>query len=205
MTDFNITEFFLTGILNYGALMLSATLYLSALGAPIPGTFVVLAGGAFVQQGVLEWRSAFLLGLLGVVLGDSSSYAMGRLAKGWVQRRFGQSAAWQTAQTTFDRRGAFAIYLTRCFVTPLAIPTNLIAGSGGYVYWRFLIYDTAGEITWLGFFGSLGFIFGSQWEAISQFVSDLSGLLAGIALLGLGLYFLFRRRQASKARKAQPA
>lgn len=205
MTDFNITEFFLTGILNYGALMLSITLYLGALGIPVPGTLFVSAAGAFAQQGVMAWRTAFLLGLLGVVLGDSTSYAMGRLARGWVQRRFGQSAAWQNAQTTFDRRGGLAIYLTRCFLTPLAIPTNLIAGSGGYAYWRFLIYDTAGEITWLTFFGSLGFIFGSQWEVISQFVSDLSGLLAGIALVGLGFYFLFRRRQASKAKKPQPA
>ncbi len=137
--------------------MFSATLYVSALGTPIPGTFVVLAGGAFVQQGVLDWRLAFLLGLVGVVLGDSTSYAMGRLAKTWVQRRFGQSSAWKNAQTVFERRGGFAIYLTRCFVTPLAIPTNLIAGSGGYAYWRFLVYDALGEITWLVVFGGLGF------------------------------------------------
>ncbi|GAK57695.1 SNARE associated Golgi protein [Candidatus Vecturithrix granuli] len=195
MSEFNLTEFFLTSILNYGALMFSVTLYISALGTPIPGTFVVLAGGAFMQQGVMEWRTAFLLGLVGVVLGDSTSYAMGRLAKTWVQPRFGQSAAWKNAQTVFDRRGAFAIYLTRCFVTPLAIPTNLIAGSSGYTYWRFLIYDAAGEITWLAFFGGLGFTFGSNWESISQLVSDLSGVLAGVALLGLGVYFLLRRRR----------
>lgn len=195
MSEFNLTEFFLTGILNYGALMFSATLYVSALGTPIPGTFVVLAGGAFVQQGVLDWRLAFLLGLVGVVLGDSTSYAMGRLAKIWVQRRFGQSAAWKNAQTVFERRGGFAIYLTRCFVTPLAIPTNLIAGSGGYAYWRFLVYDALGEITWLVVFGGLGILFGSNWEAISQLISDLSGVLAGAALLGLGVYFLWRRRR----------
>lgn len=195
MSEFNLTEFFLTSILNYGALMFSVTLYISALGTPIPGTFVVLAGGAFVQQGALEWRTAFLLGLVGVVLGDSTSYAMGRLAKTWVQRRFGQSTAWKNAQSAFDRRGAFAIYLTRCFVTPLAIPTNLIAGGSGYAYWRFLIYDAAGEITWLFCFGALGFIFGGNWEAVSQLVSDLSGVLAGIALLGLGVYFLLRRRR----------
>lgn len=195
MSEFNLTEFFLTGILNYGTLMFSATLYVSALGTPIPGTFVVLAGGAFVQQGVLDWRLAFVFGLAGVVLGDSTSYAMGRLAKTWVQRRFGQSAAWKNAQTVFERRGGVAIYLTRCFVTPLAIPTNLIAGSGGYTYWRFLVYDALGEITWLVVFGGLGILFGSNWEAISQLISDLSGVLAGIALLGLGIYFLWRRRR----------
>jgi len=97
MSDFNFTEFFLTGILLYGPLMLSLALFLSALGIPVPGTLVVLAGGAFAQQGVIDWRTAFLLGLLGVTLGDSGSYTLGRLAKNWVQRRFGHTATWRTA------------------------------------------------------------------------------------------------------------
>ncbi len=199
MSDFNFAEFFLTGILLYGPLMLSLALFLGALGIPVPGTLVVLAGGAFAQQGVIDWRTTFLLGLLGVTLGDSGSYTLGRLAKTWVQRRFGQTTTWRTAQESFQRRGALAIYLTRFLLTPLAIPTNLIAGSSGYTFRQFLIYDTAGEITWIFFYGGLGYIFGNNWEPISQFISDLSGLLAGIALLGIGSYFLFRYRQRTKS------
>ena len=123
-----------------------------------------------------------------------SSYAMGRIAKAWVQRRFGQTATWQAAQQSFKRRGEVAIYITRFLVTPLAIPTNLIAGSSGYMFGRFLLYDTAGEITWLAIFGGLGYIFGSNWEFISQFVNDLSGFLAGIIILAIGIYFLVRCR-----------
>jgi len=199
MSDFNFTEFFLTGILLYGPLMLSLALFLSALGIPVPGTLVVLAGGAFAQQGVIDWRTAFLLGLLGVTLGDSGSYTLGGLAKNWVQRRFGHTATWRTAQESFQRRGALAIYLTRFLLTPLAIPTNLIAGSGGYKFRQFLIYDTAGEITWIFLYGGLGYVFGNNWEPISQFISDLSGSLAGIALLGTGSYFLFRYRRRTKS------
>lgn len=196
MSELNIVEFFLTEIIIYGPFMFGLALFVSALGTPVPGTLLVLAGGAFVQQGVLEWRMAFLLGLFGVVLGDSTSYAMGRIAKGWVQHRFGQVSTWQTAQNSFTRRGAAAIYLTRFFFTPLAIPTNLIAGSSGYRFRRFFVYDMAGEITWLVLYGGLGYIFGSNWEVISQFISDLSGVLAGIVILAIGMYFLIlcRRR-----------
>ncbi len=197
MSESSFIEFFLTGIILYGPSMLSLALCMSALGIPVPGTFLVLAGGAFAQQGILEWRTAFLVGLCGAMLGDSLSYALGRVAKGWVQRRFGHTSTWQTARESFTRRGEMAIYVTRFLLTPLAIPTNLIAGSSAYLFRRFLIYDMAGEMTWLALYGGLGYVFGGNWEIIAQFVNDLSGFLAGIVFLAIGLYFLFRRRRRS--------
>ncbi|MEW5958537.1 MAG: VTT domain-containing protein [Chloroflexota bacterium] len=198
MTEFNLTDLFLTGVITYGPPALGLALLLGALGIPVPGTLLVLAAGAFVRQGVVDLTTAAGLGLLGAVLGDSASFAMGRFAQGWVRRRFGGSPAWQSAQATFDRRGGLAIYLTRFLLTPLAIPTNLIAGGGDYAFWRFLTYDMAGEFTWIVLFGGLGYVFGNQWELISQFISDFSGLLLGLALLVAGLYFLFRRRRQNQ-------
>jgi membrane-associated protein len=194
--ELSLTDFFLTGMITYGPPVLGLALLLGALGVPVPGTLFVLAAGAFVRQGVIDWTLALSLGLLGAVLGDSTSYTMGRFAKGWVQRRFGQSAAWQTAQGTFERRGGLAVYLTRFLLTPLAIPTNLIAGGSGYTFWRYLIYDLTGEFTWIVLYGGLGYTFGSQWELISQFISDFSGLLVGVVALGAGIYFLVRRWRA---------
>jgi membrane protein DedA with SNARE-associated domain len=200
MTEFNLTDFFLTGIITYGPPALGLALLLGALGVPVPGTLFVLAAGAFVRQGVIDWATASGFGLLGAILGDSAGYAVGRFAKGWVQRRFGQTSAWQKSQETFARRGGLAIYLTRFLLTPLAVPTNLIAGGSGYSFGRFLTYDVAGEATWIILYGGLGYAFGSQWESISQFISDFSGLLVGVVALGAGIYFLIRRR-----RRVQPA
>ncbi|HLB46831.1 MAG TPA: hypothetical protein VJL59_07375, partial [Anaerolineales bacterium] len=102
------------------------------------------------------------------------------------------SNVWQDAQLSFDRRGGLAIFLTRFMLTPLAVPVNLIAGGSGYGLWRFLAYDVAGEVIWVVLFGGIGYIVGSQWELISQFVSDFSGLLVGLLILGVGVYFLLR-------------
>jgi membrane-associated protein len=195
MNDFDLTEFFLTGMLTYGPPALGLALFIGALGLPVPGTLFVLAAGAFVRQGVIDLASASALGLLGAVLGDSASYAIGYFAKGWVQRRFGQSSGWQKAQDTFERRGGIAIYVTRFLLTPLAVPTNLIAGGSGYPFWKFFVYTLAGEFTWIVLYGGLGYTFGSQWEAINQFISDFSGLLVGIVALGAGIYFLVRRQR----------
>jgi membrane protein DedA with SNARE-associated domain len=195
MTEFNLTEYFLTGILNFGPPALGLALLLGALGIPVPGTLFVLAAGAFARQGAIDGVTAAGLGLAGVVLGDNASYALGRFAGGWVQRRFGQASAWQSARHTFDQRGGLAVFLTRFLLTPLAIPTNLIAGSSGYAFWRFAGYDLAGEAVWIGLFGGLGYAFGSQWELVNQFISDFSGLLVGLVAVITGLYFLLRRNR----------
>lgn len=198
MIDVSLTDFFLTGMLTYGPPALGLALFLGGLGIPIPGTLFVLAAGAFVRQGVIHWADTSGLGLLGVVLGDSASYGIGRFARGWVQGRFGQSPAWQKAQQTFERQGGVAIYLTRFLLTPLAIPTNLIAGGGSYPFWRFFSYDIAGELTWIVLYGGLGYLFGSQWEAVSQFISDFSGLLVGVIAFSIGIYILIRRHRQSR-------
>jgi membrane protein DedA with SNARE-associated domain len=190
MSDFDLTEFFLTAMLNYGPAALGLTLLVGALGAPMPGTLFVIAAGAFVRQGALEWPAAFGAALGGAVVGDSLSYGMGRFAGGWAERRFGQGAIWQKARAAFERQGGLAVYLTRFFLTPIAVPVNLIAGGGGYSFGHFLAYDAAGELTWIVLYGTLGYAFGSQWELISDFVNDFSGLLVGLVLVGAGLYYI---------------
>ena len=198
MSEISLTDWLLTGMLNYGAPTFGLALLIGAIGVPLPSTFFVLAAGAFARQGVLEGPTAAMLGFLGAVAGDSLSYGIGRGARTWVQRRFAGSTTWHRAQVAFERRGGLAIYLTRCLVTPLAIPTNLIAGSGGYSYGRFFLYGAVGELTWIGFYGGLGYLFGPQWELLSQLISDFSGLLVGLIVLGSGLYIWLRRRKTTK-------
>lgn len=193
-----LTEQFLTWFVIYGPPMLGLALFLGATGLPLPGTFFVIAAGAFIRQGVMDITLTPALALACVVLGDVASYGVGRFARVGIQRRFGESPTWQRAESTLQKRGGIAVYLTRWLLTPIAIPTNLVAGSGGYPLGRFVAYDVAGELTWLVLFGGLGYAFGSQWEVISDFISDFSGLLVGIVVLGGGVYLLIRQRTAVK-------
>ena len=159
-SDFN--DLFLTWVVSYGSPMLAVALFMGALGIPVPGTLLVIAAGAFVRQGVLDVYTTPALGLTGAVLGDTLIFGLGRIARVPMQKQFGQSVAWQRAGAFFNRRGGLAIYLTRWLVTPLAIPTNLIAGSSGYPFGKILFYDITGEITWAVGYGGLGYAFGSQ-------------------------------------------
>jgi len=199
MTFSDVSDLLLTYIVTYGALVLCVVFLVAAIGVPLPSTLCVVAGGAFIQQGVLDLGSTIVLGLAGVLMGDLLSYGMGRLLRRPIEKRYGQSAIWQRAEQYFTRRGGIAIFLTRCVLTPIAIPINLIAGSSDYHFGRFVAYDAAGELTWLLFYGALGYFFGSQWEYVSDLISNASGLLIGLVIAGAGAYVLLRwnRRPAT--------
>lgn len=200
-----MSEFLLTQIINYGAPLFGLTLFLAALGLPLPASILLVAAGAFSQQGVLDWFSLAMLGWLGAVAGDSVSFGMGFYARDRVAKRIEGSPAWKNARDTFEARAGMAVFLTRFLITALAVPTNLIAGGSGIRFRRFLIYDALGELTWIVLYGGLGYLFGSQWELISDFIGSVGGLILGLALVGIGVWFWARRvRGVERARQKVP-
>lgn len=191
-----MSDFLLTQVINYGAPLFGLILFLGAIGLPIGASVVLIAAGAFSQQGILAWLPTALLGLFGAVIGDALSFSIGFYAKDWVDKRFGNSKTWTNAEEAFDARAGLAIYLTRFLVTALAIPTNLIAGGSGIKFRRFMTYDSLGEVTWIALYGGLGYFFGSQWELVSTFISNFGGVLLGVVILGAGIWLGIKRLKA---------
>lgn len=198
-----MSDFLLTQIINYGAPLVGLILLLGALGIPVPGSVVVIAAGAFSQQGVLNWPNAAFIGFVGAILGDMASYGMGHFAKDWTWKRFGNSPAWINASNSFQKRAGLAVFLTRWLVTAIAIPTNLIAGGSGYKFSHFMLYDMLGEVTWILLYGGLGYLFGSQWELVYDFMSNFGGLVLGLVILGFGIYQALNWRGKQKQIAAQ--
>lgn len=192
-----MSDFLLTQIINYGAPIFGLILFVGALGVPVPASILLIAAGAFSQQGILDPLSIALLGLIGAVAGDSISFGMGYYAKHWVDQRFSRSAAWKSAQDSFASRGGMAVYFTRFLITALAIPTNLIAGGSGFRFRSFMTYDIAGETTWIILYGGLGYWFGSEWELVSNFISNFGGLVLGLVILIGGIVLAIRLLRTS--------
>jgi membrane-associated protein len=193
-----MSAFLLTQVINFGAPLLGLILFLGALGVPLGTSVIVIAAGAFSQQGILNWPSATLIGLAGAVLGDILSYGMGYYAKDWTQKRFGDSPLWVNANQSFQNNASWAIFLTRWLITTIAIPINLIAGGSGYKFSRFLVYDVSGELIWIALYGGLGYLFGSQWELIYNFISNFGGLILGLVIFGFGIRQAWNWRERNK-------
>jgi membrane protein DedA with SNARE-associated domain len=194
-----MSDFLLTQIINYGAPILGVTVFLAAIGIPIPATVIVIAVGAFCRQGFLAWHITSLVTLACVVLGDCLGYALGRYAREPVLHRFGRSNRWKGAEASFLRWGSTSVFLTRFLITGIAAPVNFIAGTGAFPFRRFLFYDLFGEAIWVFGYGGLGYLFGTQWEAVSDFISNFGGLIFGLIILIAGI-MLARHRLRKKQR-----
>jgi membrane-associated protein len=196
-----MSDYLLTLVINYGSPLIALVIFLGALGFPVGASVLVIAAGAFSEQGILAWHTTALFGLLSAVVGDALCFGIGYFARDWVDARFGNSPTWNSAKASFTKRAGLAIYLTRFLVTSLAIPTNLIAGGSGIRFRRFLTWDILGELTWILLYGGLGFWFGSQWEILSNFISNFGWMLLGLALLCIGIWAGMRRLKNMETRK----
>jgi len=196
-----MSDFLLTLVINNGAPILGLIVFIGALGVPFPGTVIVIAAGAFSRQGFLPWHITGIISLVCVVLGDSVSYAMGYYARDSVLRRFQGSERWNQAEVSFQRWGGMSVFWTRFLITAIAVPVNLIAGTSNFRYRRFIVYDLLGESIWIFGYGGLGYLFGTQWEVISDLLSNLSGLALGLLLLGAGIWLALRWGRAIESKR----
>src|SRR5918912_3028 len=98
---------------GYPLVLLGALLENTALlGLVLPGGSLVLLGAVYAQQGVLAWPLVLVLGWLGMVLGTSLDYAVGRWA---LRATLGQTRLMArlepklaAAQRFLERHGAWA-------------------------------------------------------------------------------------------------
>lgn len=191
-----LSDGLLTAVLVYGPWALALVTLLSGIGLPMPATMILMAAGAFVQQGLLDWAAAGVLAILGAVIGDNLSYLIGRLGGAVAAPRLQTSQIWTKAVAMFKTWGALSIFLSRFLITPLALPINLLAGSTGYAIWRYATIVIIGEVLWVVMFVGGGYLFADQWEMLSSIAGDFSGLLVGVVLfMASGIYLLRNKRR----------
>ena len=153
------------------------------VGLVAPGETVVIAGGVVAGQGEIS-----LLPLIGLVwtcavLGDSTSFFIGRrLGRRFLERhgpRVGITNERLTqVEAYFDRHGGKTILIGR-FIGLVRALAPFIAGSSGLSYGRFIPYSIVGTGLWATTFCVLGYIF---WNSFDRVVD-----IVGRALFGFGL------------------
>jgi membrane-associated protein len=185
---------------QYGYPALWLSIFVAAVGIPLPISFVLLAAGAFAALGDFN---IFLLGaiaLTAAVCGDSTGYLIGyrvgSYALIWLEHtrrlRLISPQTVQKSRRYFNKRGGWAIFLSRFIVSALGGTINLLAGAEMYPYRRFLWLDISGEAIGVFIFLALGYTFGASWEAIGDVIGTTSlFLLAFLVTLYLA-YVLIR-------------
>jgi membrane protein DedA with SNARE-associated domain/membrane-associated phospholipid phosphatase len=153
------------------------------VGLVAPGETVVIAGGVIAGQG--EIRLVPLIGLVWAcaVLGDTTSFYLGRrLGRRFLERHGSRVKITPERLTSvegyFDRHGGKTILIGR-FIGLVRALAPFIAGTSGMPYRRFVPFSIVGTGLWATTFCVLGYIF---WRSFDQVAH-----LAGQAIFGFGV------------------
>lgn len=197
MTDQILAWFVLYG-LPAGFLILGA----SSFGIPMPVKMLMLAIGALVQQGEIDFWHALIAGSSGAILGDQIGYFVGyfggRSVIEKVTSRFGGVELLAKAERFQDRWGISAIFFSRWLITPIGPWLNLISGSTRYSWVWFTIVGALGETLWVLLHILLGIFFADRIQATAELLSSLSWVIFGLfaaSILGWKIFQFFRNEK----------
>lgn len=190
----------LAALLVYGYPILGLTLFAGAVGLPLPAGLATIIAGSQAAAGGMSWVWAGIIALTASVLGDIIGYGLGRLlSPEFLERR----ARWlgytakrrEHAGLLFNRWGGLSLLLTRTLASHLGSVVNLFAGASRYQPGRFVLLAVIGRLLWTSAYLGLGYAAGSDLDAASSFLSNVSLLLIFLAgSIGIGVIASGRSR-----------
>ncbi|MEO8972566.1 MAG: DedA family protein [Ktedonobacteraceae bacterium] len=201
--------FFLSALQHYGYPALWVIVFVAAAGAPISGSLLLFAAGAFAAFGDFNLAILFLVALSAAVMGDNLGYYIGRrvgsplLAWFARQKRFRMftSQTLERSRIYFRRRAGWAIFLTRFLIVVLGGAINFLAGVEKYPYRKFLFWDVSGQMLCAVITLGLGYISAESWEEVASLFGAFSSLLLALLVaVAIGGVLIGKLRQRKRAR-----
>ena len=186
----------LSAVLAYGYPALATALMLGAAGLPLPTGLVTVLAGSLAALGQISLLWAAAIAVVASVIGDVIAFGVGRVVSETFLARHGRwigysAERFKRMQAVFAHWGGGAVIISRTLTSSLSSILSLIAGVGRYSFARFLGYALVGRVIWTSAYLSLGYTIGNNIEAASQFLANLSGLLAALAVLAVASLYRF--------------
>jgi membrane-associated protein len=170
------------GLWIYGILFLVIFCETGLVVTPfLPGDSQLFATGALIAGTTLNVHWMALIVVSAAILGNIVNYTIGRffgkqLFRNPASRLFRRDYL-QRAEHFFAKYGGRAVVLTR-FVPIIRTFVPFAAGMGGMNYPRFLGYNVAGALAWVGLFLYAGFFFGNLPQVRQNFTLLILGIVA---------------------------
>jgi membrane protein DedA with SNARE-associated domain/membrane-associated phospholipid phosphatase len=170
------------------------------IGLIAPGETTVIVGGLVAGQGRISLLLLIAIVWTCAVLGDLTSYTLGRkLGRDFMVRHGGRvkitEERLQHVEQFFERRGGLTILIGR-FIGLVRAIAPFIAGASRMPLRKFLPYDVLGAGAWAATFCTLGYVFWRSFDQLTAWVSR--GLFAfGLAVAVIvGIVFLVRLQRS---------
>ncbi|WBB82250.1 DedA family protein [Micromonospora sp. WMMD882] len=158
------------------------------VGLVAPGEATLLLVGFLAYAGTLRLGPAVLAMVVAAVAGDALAFRSGRRygprlrASRWGARV--GSGRWGRADAMLGRLGGRGVFAARWVAFARTLVPRL-AGAAGMPYRRFLPWNVAGVVTWVGGSVLVGFLAGGSYRTVSAYLGRATGavlVLAGCVL-----------------------
>lgn len=174
-----MTDLFFELVASWGLIIIGLSAYFSCLAVPVPTFAVMLAGGAFAAAGDLILWQVITVAYLAAVAGDQTGFHLGHMGGRWLDARLtarpNRAALFARASDLVDRWGGLGVFFSTWAAAPLGPWVNFAAGAARLNRWRFTLWDAAGEAIWVGGYVSLGYLFGTRLDALTDLVANWGG------------------------------
>lgn len=204
---------------HFGQGAIFAVLLLCGFGLPLPEDVVLVTGGvlAWLARGrtvhsvAAMFRdprllSMILVGLAGIIAGDSIIFVAGRrfghrVADFRPLRRIVTPAKLERVEKELRRRGNVLVLLAR-FLPGLRAPTFFVVGHARLPYWEFFLFDGAAALISAPLWVCLGFWFGSDIQAAAKAAGRFSHFIGAAALaIVIAVVVRWRWQRAAERRR----
>lgn len=170
----------------------------------LPGDSLLFAAGSFAALGSLDPALLFLLLSVAAILGDTVNYSIGHYLGPKVfhypRSRFFNPDHLRRTHEFYEKYGGKTIVIAR-FVPIVRTFAPFVAGVGAMSYPKFLTYNVAGGLLWVGVCVGGGYLFGNLPFVKKNFSLVILGIIV-VSVLPMLFEYLRHRAQARRARAA---
>jgi membrane protein DedA with SNARE-associated domain len=202
--DFNLIVDFLIdyagGPIPYLAIF--TALLICGVGIPIPEDITLIAGGILAYYGVCDVGLMILIGLLGVMVGDSFVFWLGhhygkKLLHRWPFRLFLDENKVASIRSRLKDHGGKLLFSAR-FMPGVRSTVFFAAGMLHIPYRKLLIYDGLAALISVPAIIYSVYYFGDFLERVIRFIKQVEGGIVGvliIVVLAIVLKFYLKKRK----------
>jgi membrane protein DedA with SNARE-associated domain/rhodanese-related sulfurtransferase len=201
-------DFLLSGLSQHGYIILFATVFLEAIGFPVPAALALLIAGGASARGSMQLALAAASALLALLVGDTLMFLMGRHTGWWLLGQLcrlslnPESCILRSADL-FYRRGRSVLLFAK-FVPGINTMAPPLAGSMNMRFSQFLGLDLVGAMLYAGVYLSAGFLFSDALGSITKNYQAFSRMLSWVLIAAVAGYLGFKVWIWIKARGRSP-
>ena len=201
-------DFLISFFTDYGYVAVFGILILCGFGLPVPEDITLVSGGVIAGLDLANPHTMVIVGLAGVLIGDSTMFIAGRVFGYRIQRirtfrKILSPRRFSHIQRKFKQYGLSLLFIAR-FLPGLRSPIFLVAGMSRRIpYLTFLLIDGFAALISVPVWVYLGYFFADNLDLLMQYVKDVQTMIYAALFLvfAVVLIIYLKKRFHSKMSK----